>query len=56
MQDPNIFLWIAASAADATVLNPNGIKMLLAYGLDTFFITGNPVFSNKSYKSNSIQS
>ena len=29
--DPNIFLWIAASAADG--INTNGIKMLLADGL-----------------------
>ena len=37
---------IAASAADATSFNPNGIKTLLAIGLVTFFINGNPVFSN----------
>ena len=28
--DPKIFLCIPASAADATVVNPNGIKTLLA--------------------------
>ena len=28
--DPKIFLFIPASAADATVVNPNGIKTLLA--------------------------
>ena len=28
--DPNIFLWIAASAADVAAVNSNGIKTLLA--------------------------
>ena len=41
-----IFLWIAASVADAAAVNPNGIKTLLANGLSTFPIKGNPVFSN----------
>ena len=44
--DPNIFLCIPASAADAAAVNPKGIKTLLANGLITFFIKGNPVFSN----------
>ena len=44
--DPNILLWIAASVADAAVLNPNGIKTLLANGLSTFLIKGNPVFNH----------
>ena len=44
--DPNIFLRIPASAADAAAINPKGIKILLANGLTTFFINGNPVFSN----------
>ena len=44
--DPKIFLCIPASAADAAAVNPNGIKTLLANGLTTFFINGNPVFSN----------
>ena len=44
--DPNIFLWIAAPVADAGAVNPNGIKTLLANGLSTFPIKGNPVFSN----------
>ena len=44
--DPNIFLWIAASTADADAVNPNGIKTLLASGLSTFFIKDDPVFSN----------
>ena len=41
--DPKIFLCIPASAADATAVNPRGIKMLLANGLITFFVNGNPV-------------
>ena len=44
--DPNIVLCIPASAADAAAVNPKGIKILLANGLITFFINGNPVFSN----------
>ena len=44
--DPNIFLCIPASAADAAAVNPKGIKTLLANGLITFFINGNRVFSN----------
>ena len=38
--DPNTFLCILASAADAAAVNG------LANGLTTFFINGNPVFSN----------
>ena len=41
-----IFLCIPASAANAAAVNPKGIKTLLANGLITFFINGNPVFSN----------
>ena len=44
--DANIFLCIPASAADAAAVNSKGIKTLLANGLITFFINGNPVFSN----------
>ena len=44
--EPSIFFCIPASAADATAVNPNGIKTLLANGLITFFINGNPVFNN----------
>ena len=44
--DSNIFLWIAASVVDAAAVNPNGTKRLLANGLITFPIKGNPVFSN----------
>ena len=40
------FLQTAASVADVTPVNPNGIKTLVASGLSTFFIKGNPVFSN----------
>ena len=44
--DPNIFLCIPGSAADAAAVNPKGINTLLANGLITFFINGIPVFSN----------
>ena len=44
--DPNLFLCIPASAADAAAVNSKGIKTLLANGLITFFINGNPVFNN----------
>ena len=44
--DTNIFLWIAVSVADAAAVNPNDNKTLLADGFNTFFIKGNPVFSN----------
>ena len=46
LPDPNIFLCIPASAADAAAVNPKGINTLLANGLIKFFIYGNPVFSN----------
>ena len=46
MPGPNIFSWIAASFADAAAVNPTGIKTLLANGLNTFSIKGNPAFSN----------
>ena len=39
-------LWVAASVADASAVNSNGIKTTLAYGLSSFFIKSNPVFSN----------
>ena len=39
-------LCIPAYAADAATVNPKGIKTLLANGLITSFIRGNPVFSN----------
>ena len=40
------FLYIPVSAVDAVTADPKGIKVLLAYGLITFFISDNPVFSN----------
>ena len=43
---PKMFLCIPASAADAAAINPIAIKTLLANSLTTFFISGNPVFSN----------
>ena len=36
------FLCIPASAVDAAAVNTKGIKTLLANGLITFFINGNP--------------
>ena len=47
LPDPKILLCIPASAADALAVNHNGIKTLLANGLISFFINGNPVFSNR---------
>ena len=44
--DPKFFLCIPASAADAASVNPSGIKTLLANGLITFFIKGNPAFNH----------
>ena len=44
--DLNIFLWIAASGTDADRVNPNGIKTLLANGLNSCSIKCYPVFSN----------
>ena len=44
--DPNSFLCIPASDADDAAVNANGINTLLANGVFTFFISGNPVFSN----------
>ena len=45
--DPKIFLCIPASATDAAAVNPKRIKTFLANGSITFFISGNPVFSNE---------
>ena len=44
--EPKIFLCILASEADAVAVNPNGIKILLANSLITFYTNGNPVFNN----------
>ena len=38
---------MAASVADAAVVNPNGIKILLTNGLSTFFSKDKPVFNNR---------
>ena len=46
LPDPKIFLCIPETAADAAAVNPKGIKTLLANGLITFFISGNPGLSN----------
>ena len=46
MPDPNIFLLIAVSVADAAAVNLNGIKTLLANVLSTFPIKDNPVLIN----------
>ena len=48
LPDPNIFLWIDVSVADVDVVNPNGVKTLLANDLSTSFVKGNPIFSNGS--------
>ena len=45
-QCPDFFLCIPASAVDVAAVNPRGLT-LLANGLITFFINGNPVFSNE---------
>ena len=34
------------SVADAAAVDPKGVKMLLANGLSTFPIKGNPIFNN----------
>ena len=44
--DPNIFICIPGFAADAAAVNPEGITTLLANGVITFFVNGNPVFNN----------
>ena len=51
LPDPNIFIRIAASvlaAAAAAAVTSNDVKTLLANGLNTFLIKGNPNFSNGS--------
>ena len=47
LPDAKIFLCIPSSAANAATVNPKGIKTLLASGLTTCFINGNPAFSNR---------
>ena len=41
-----MFFWRPASVADVAAVNPNGIKTLLATGLNIFLIRSKPVFSN----------
>ena len=43
--DPNIFFCISAFAAAAAAVSPKGTNTLLANGVITFFIKGNPVFN-----------
>ena len=45
LPDPNFFLCIPVSAADAAAVSPKRINALLANGVITLFINGNPVFS-----------
>ena len=45
LPDPNIFLCIPAFTADAGAVSPKGINTLLANGVITLFINGNPVFN-----------
>ena len=48
LTDPKLFFFlIPTSTADATGVNPNGIKTLLANGLIAFFINGSPIFNNE---------
>ena len=42
--DPRIFFWIAESVADAAVINPKGIKTLLARDVNTFLVNSKPTF------------
>ena len=44
--NPNFFLWIATSVADAAAININGVKTLLASCLSAFPIKNKWVFSN----------
>ena len=46
LKDDLVFFEIAASAADIPADNPNGIKALLANGVNTFFINGKPAVIN----------
>ena len=39
LPDPRIFLWIAASVADAAAVNPNDIKLIVLFYATEFFIT-----------------
>ena len=46
--DPKAFFWIDTPVADTSVVDPNGIKVLLVSGLSEFFLKGKPVYSNGS--------
>ena len=41
-----MYSYICCRCCDAAAVSPKGINALLANGLITFFIKGNPVFSN----------
>ena len=45
LPDPNIFLCIPPSAADAAAVSPKGINKILANRVSTLFINGNTVFN-----------
>ena len=45
LPDPNIFLCIPASTADAAAVTPKEINTLLINGVTTLFMIGNPVFN-----------
>ena len=46
ISDPKVFFWIAASVADATAVNLNGIRTPLAKVVSTYFINGKPLLIN----------
>ena len=46
MSTSKYLLWVSTSAADAAVVNFNGIKTLLAKVWGTFSIIGKPFFRN----------
>ena len=43
---PNIFFYVAVTAADSDAFNPNGIRTLLGHGVSKFFINDEPTFIN----------
>ena len=51
MPDPHILSWVALSAADISADNPNRIKILLANGVSTLFISGKPAAINGNFGS-----
>ena len=52
---PKVSFWISASIADATTVNPNDIKALLANGLSRFFIESKQSSANFSLKANCLK-